>query len=131
MRRFMRTAAMVPAIDLERAKSWYADSLGLKPTEELGDQGAYYDVGASRFLVYPSRFAGTNEATTMAFEVDDVEATVAELREQGVEFLEYDFPELTTVDGVATMEAAGRTLKSAWCKDSEGNIIAIGNAWSD
>lgn len=130
MPRFTQSVAMVPAGDFERAKSWYADSLGLKPTEEIGDQGAYYEVGPSRFMLYPSRFAGTNEANTIAFEVEDVEATVAELREQGIEFMEYDFPGLTTVDGVATLEGAGRTLKSAWCKDSEGNIIAIGNAWN-
>ncbi|HEX9885320.1 MAG TPA: VOC family protein [Longimicrobiales bacterium] len=131
MATFVRAGAALPAKDFERAKSWYADKLGLKPVQEMGDQGSYYEVGDSRFMLYPSQFAGTNQATAMGLEVDDVEATVAELRSAGVEFAEYDFPGLKTVDGVATMEADGHTLKSAWCTDSEGNIIAIANAWRD
>jgi predicted enzyme related to lactoylglutathione lyase len=131
MHTFKRAVAAMPAKDFERAKSWYADNLGLKPTREMGEMGAYYEVGETEFLLYPSQFAGTNKATAMGFEVEDVEATVAELRGNGIEFMEYDFPELKTVNGVATMEAAGQTLKSAWCADSEGNIIAIGNSWRD
>lgn len=126
-----QAVGMVPVKDFERAKSWYADKLGLKPVEEMGEMGAYYEVGESRFLLYPSQFAGTNQATAIALEVDNVEAMVADLREAGVEFIEYDLPEIKTVDGVATAEIAGRTLKSAWCKDTEDNIIAIGNAFRD
>lgn len=127
----IRAVGMVPAKDFERAKSWYADKLGLKPVEEMGEMGAYYEVGDSRFLLYPSQFAGTNKATTIALEVDDVEGMVAGLRAAEVEIIEYDLPEIKTVDGVATMEVDGRTLKSAWCKDTEDNIIAIGNAFRD
>jgi catechol 2,3-dioxygenase-like lactoylglutathione lyase family enzyme len=78
MATIMRAVGMVPVKDYERAKSWYADKLGLKPVEEMGQMGAYYEVGESRFLLYPSQFAGTNQATAIALEVDDVEAMVAE-----------------------------------------------------
>lgn len=124
-----RSIGMVPAKDYERAKSWYADKLGLKPVEEIGDMGSYYEVAGSRFMLYPSEFAGTNQANQLAFEVDDVDATVAELRSEGVEFIELDMPDLKTVDGVVTMEIAGRELKSGFCTDSEGNIIVIGNSF--
>jgi catechol 2,3-dioxygenase-like lactoylglutathione lyase family enzyme len=131
MATIMRTVGMIPAKDFERAKGWYEEKLGLKPVEEMEEMGAYYEVGESRFLLYPSQFAGTNQATTIALEVDDVEGIVSDLREAGVEILEYDLPGMTMVDGVGTAEIAGRTLKSAWCKDTEDNIIAIGNAFRD
>ncbi|MGH2817389.1 MAG: VOC family protein [Actinomycetota bacterium] len=126
-----RALGMIPAKDYERAKSWYADKLGLKPVEEMEDQGAYYEVGDSTFLLYPSEFAGTNKANQIAFEVDDVDATVAELRSAGVEFMELDMPDVKTVDGVVTMEIGGRVLKSGFCTDSEDNVVVIGNAWRD
>lgn len=125
MPNFKDAHATLPASDLDRAKNWYADKLGLKPSEE-GDVGAYYDVGSSRFLLYPSQFAGTNQATAASFEVDDIEAAVAELRQNGVTFEEYDIPGVKTENGIATFEAMGRTVQSAWFKDSEGNILAIG-----
>jgi catechol 2,3-dioxygenase-like lactoylglutathione lyase family enzyme len=127
----LRSRGMIPAKDLERAKSWYAEKLGLKPVREMGDQGAYYEMGDSSFELYPSQFAGTNKANQIAFEVDDVEATVAELRSAGVEFMELDMPDFKTVDGVVTMEMGGRLLKSGFCTDSEDNILVIGNAWRD
>ena len=126
-----RAIGMIPAMDYERAKSWYAEKLGLKPVEEMENQGAYYEVGDSRFLLYPSEFAGTNKANQIAFEVDDVEATVARLRSAGVQFMELDMPDFKTVDGVVTMEISGRVLKSGFCTDSEDNIVVIGNAWRD
>lgn len=116
--------ATLPATDFERAKSWYADKLDLKPAEET-EAGAYYDVGSTRFLLYQSQFAGTNQATAAAFDVEDIEAAVAELRERGVTFEEYDLPGVKTEGGIATFEAEGRVIKSAWFKDSEGNILAV------
>jgi catechol 2,3-dioxygenase-like lactoylglutathione lyase family enzyme len=127
----LRSRGMIPAKDLERAKSWYAEKLGLKPVREMVDQGAYYEMGGSSFELYPSQFAGTNKANQIAFEVDDAEATIAELRSAGVEFMELDMPDFKTVDGVVTMEMGGRVLKAGFCTDSEDNILVIGNAWRD
>ncbi len=112
----------LPVSDIDRAKAFYAEKLGLKPSEVLADGGAYYMSGTVKFLLYPSGFAGTNQATAAGWEVDDVEATVAELQGRGVVFEEYDFDELKTVNGVATTPEG---QKAAWFKDSEGNILGV------
>ena len=66
----------------------------------------------------------------MAWEVDDIEATVTELRSCGVVFEQYDFPGLRTVNGIATIEgnypSKGGGERGAWFRDSEGNLLAIG-----
>ena len=114
--------ASLPASDIERAKAFYRDKLGLEPAEESGDGGAFYDTGGTRFMLYPSGFAGTNQATAAGWQVDDIEAVVAGLKAKGVEFQEYDFDELKTVDGIATLPDG---LKGAWFIDSEGNILSV------
>ena len=113
--------ATLSASDLGRAKAWYAEKLDLKPVEER-EQALWYETGSTRWLLYQSSFAGTNQATSAGFQVEDVEATVAELRGRGVEFQEYDFPDFKTVDGVATTPDGA---KAAWFTDSEGNIVSI------
>lgn len=127
----LRSIAMVPAKDYERAKSWYSEKLGLKPVQEMDDQGAYYEVGGSVFFLYPTEYAGTNKANQIAFEVEDVDAAVAELRGAGVGFMEFDMGDFKTENGIVSMEVGGRTLKSAFCTDSEDNVLVIGNSWSD
>ena len=114
---------MLPASDINRAKDWYRDRLGLKPVNDTEDGGGTYETGGTRFLLYPSQFAGTNQATAAGFQVTDFDATIAELRSNGVTFEEYDFgDELRTTDGVFTTPDGTRI---AWAKDSEGNILAI------
>lgn len=113
----------LPAADMTRARDWYRDKLGLKPAEESPMGEALYETGGTRFILYPSPFAGTNQATAAGFVVADFDAEVAELRSNGVIFEEYDFGEgMATVDGVITMPD-GR--KGAWFKDSEGNILGL------
>lgn len=117
-----RCAAMLPASDIERAKSWYADTLELKPAYE-DESGAQYTVGeGTEFWVYPSQFAGTNQATAMGFLAKDLSAEMEELRTRGVTFEEYDIPGVKTVKGIAEFPSGER---GAWFKDSEGNIIAL------
>ena len=74
--------ASLPASDINRAKDWYRDHLGLKPTEEMPDGSAIYESGGVQFVLYQSQFAGTNQATAAGFRVDDFDATIAELREK-------------------------------------------------
>ena len=113
--------ASIAVSDLDRAKAFYGGALGLTVKEERFD-GVTYEAGDAAFLVYPSQFAGTNKSTSMAFDVDDLDAAVKELTEAGVTLEEYDFPGLKTVNGIAEIE--GR--RNGWFKDPDGNIIAIG-----
>ena len=119
----MQVMAMLPAADVGRAKDWYNRMLGLTPVEESENGDAWYETGGTRFLVYGSAFAGTNQATAAALAVDDFDATIAELKGRGATFEEYDFgDEMRTVDGVFTSPAGD---KVAWFKDSEGNIRGV------
>lgn len=114
-------AATVPASDFARAKAFYADTLGLKLSEDM-EYGALYECGmGSKIFLYQSAFAGTNKATAVTFNVEDVEAEMAALRDKGVVFEEYDLPELKTNNGLAVDGG----MKSAWFKDTEGNILNI------
>lgn len=113
--------ATLPAQDFDRAKAFYADVLGLKPTEE-SEQEAVYTVGDSMFSVFPSFGAPSGGHTQMGLMVDDIEEAVETLRDNGVVFEEYDLPGLKTVDGIAELDDE----RAAWFRDSEGNTIAVG-----
>jgi catechol 2,3-dioxygenase-like lactoylglutathione lyase family enzyme len=117
---FNEASATLPASDIARAREFYENVLGLQAERETPG-GVTYKAGSAHVFVYPSQFAGTNQATAATLIVDDVEAAVAELRDKGVTFLEYDFPGLKTVDGIAEIEGE----KGAWFKDTEGNILAV------
>ncbi len=114
--------AVLPASDIERAKAWYKDKLGLEPVEE-DPGGLHYKVGGTDFSVFPTQFAGTAQNTAAEWSVDDLEKEVDELTVRGVVFEQYDYgPEFKTNEkGIATL---GPFL-GAWFKDSEGNIIAL------
>jgi catechol 2,3-dioxygenase-like lactoylglutathione lyase family enzyme len=118
-----RVYATIPATDLERAKRWYADKLGLTPSREDAVGAMYALAGGTGFLLYPTQFAGKAPNTLMGFISDDVEGDVAALKKRGVKFEEYDMPGLKTVNSIATLG----TVKGAWFKDSEGNILSIGD----
>ena len=123
-------AARLPAADLERARSFYAEKLGLEPSEERPG-GLLYRVGDGEFALFESGGTSPGTFTQLAFEVEDLEAVVTELRARGVEFEEYDFPGLTTVDGIAEIEGqypskGGKGERAAWFRDSEGNMLGIG-----
>lgn len=113
--------ATIPAQDLKRARAFYEEKLGLKPKEERPD-GLMYESGAGRFLLFESSGQASGTHTQLAFEVDDIGSSVEELRRNGVVFEEYDLPGFKTVDGIA--DIAGE--RGAWFKDSEGNLLAIG-----
>jgi predicted enzyme related to lactoylglutathione lyase len=112
----------LPAADIERARQFYQDVVGCLVGEGEDDGSIKVQVGETWMMVYPSEFAGTNQATAVGFGVDDVSAAVARLRERGVRFEEYDFGEMKTVDGIIEMPD-GR--QGAWFKDTEGNIVGL------
>jgi catechol 2,3-dioxygenase-like lactoylglutathione lyase family enzyme len=112
--------ATIPAADLERARRFYANVLGLHPIEETA-VGLTYQSGKTLFFLYPSSSAGTAQHTIMSWFTDNLEALVLELQTKGVVFEAYDLPGLKTVNGIAQLEGE----RAAWFKDSEGNILAI------
>ena len=113
--------ATIPATDIDRAKRFYSDRLGMKVTRETPG-GVEFESGSTRFLVFPTG-SPRREHTLASWLVDDIEREVAELRKKGIVFEEYHFPGLETVDGIAIIEGQER---AAWFKDSEGNILALG-----
>lgn len=120
-----RVEATVPTESLDRAREFYEGPLGLRPAgaHAPGVDVLYRCGGDTRLLVYERASTTPPPAHTLAhFVVQDVEATVRELRAEGVTFQDYDLPELTTIDGVATTPEG---LKLAWFTDPDGNILAI------
>ena len=124
MLKFKRAGTAIPAQDVKRARDFYEQKLGLQPAVEQPDGGAMYAVGESGFVVFASMGKASGTHTQMGLDVDDVEEAARELRGRGVKFEEYDYPELKTKDGVATFPDGSKT---AWFKDTEGNLIALGS----
>ena len=116
--------ANIPAADLERARAFYAEKLGLTPDTAIeGVMLVYRTAGGSTFSVYRTAYAGQAGHTIAQWHVDDVDASVRELKGRGVSFEHYDdMPGVEWNDDVASMGEMG---KAAWFKDSEGNILCI------
>lgn len=92
-------SSRLPAQDLERARAFYAEKLGLEPSEERPG-GLHYQCARSEFALFRSDGTASGAHTQMAFQVDDIEAAVAQLKARSPVFEEYDLPGLTTVGGV-------------------------------
>ena len=123
-------ATRLPAQDLERARAFYFEKLGLEPVEERPG-GLKYKCGSGYFALFESAGAPSGEHTQMAWEVGDLDAVMAELRRRGVVFEEYDLPGLKTVNGIAEVSgnyasSGGIGERGAWFRDSEGNLLALG-----
>jgi catechol 2,3-dioxygenase-like lactoylglutathione lyase family enzyme len=123
-------ATRLPAQDLDRARRFYAEKLGLEPADERPG-GLLYRCGGCEFALFESAGASPGTFTQMGWEVEDIEATVAGLRERGMVFEEVDLPGLRTVGGIAEISgnypSKGATgERAAWFRDSEGNLLGIG-----
>ena len=122
MLKITESVATLPAQDIERARKFYEQKLGLKPEQEEGDGGAMYRTGETLFLVFVSTGKASGEHTQMALEVEDVVSAASELKSKGVKFEEYDHPNFKTKDGLIDMPDG---TKGGWFKDTEGNLIAL------
>lgn len=124
-----RIAARLPAGDLERARRWYAEKLGLEPVEERPG-GLLYVVGRSEFALFASAGRSDGSFTQFAFTVEDIEAEVAALRARGVVFEDYDLPGQDPDTGIVPVEgnypSKGTGERAVWFRDSEGNMIGLG-----
>ncbi|GGW74667.1 glyoxalase [Streptomyces lucensis JCM 4490] len=125
-----RVTPRLPARDLDRARRFYAGKLGLEPVDERPG-GLLYRCGGTDFVVFRSTGASPGTFTQMAFEVDDLDSVVADLRRRGVVFEDVDAPGFRTREGVAEIEGnypskGARGERAAWFRDSEGNLMGIG-----
>jgi len=122
--------ANIPAADIARARSFYADTLGLKPASEVADAGMliYRTDGGTMFSIYQTDYAGQAGHTIAQFHVDDVVAEARALQSKGVALETYDMPGVSWDDGVAHMGGMG---KAAWFKDSEGNTLCIDSGFPE
>ena len=114
-------APTIPVVDLERAKAFYIDKLGLKLASENAGGVIIEAGGGSTLLLFPRAEATKAEHTAAGFFVADVAAEVAALRANGVVFEDIDMPGLKTENGIAHIGP----FTAAWFKDTEGNILGI------
>ncbi len=102
----------------------------MEPAEERPGGLLYRGAGGTKFVLFASAGQSSGEFTQMAWTVDDIEAVVAELRSRGVEFEEVDIPGLRTVNGIVEVTgnypSVGTGERGAWFRDSEGNLLGIG-----
>lgn len=112
--------AYIPVSNVSRARKFYEETVGLNPKEEYAG-GVIYECGGAEAFLYPTTNAGTSKASQAFWRVADVEAEVAVLKARGVKFEEYDIPGVNMKNSIAT----GGGARTAWFKDTEGNILAI------
>jgi len=120
--------AALPAQDLDRAKNFYIEKVGLQAVESRfleasdGQVGSAVGDGTSQLFVYPAQARSSGEFSQAVIQVADVRAAVEEMRGRGVQFEECDAPETRTEGGIARMPGGG---EGAWFKDSEGNLVGL------
>jgi catechol 2,3-dioxygenase-like lactoylglutathione lyase family enzyme len=126
-----RTITKLPAQDLERARRFYSEQLGLDPVEER-EGGLRYSCGETEFHVFQSSGSASGQSTQMGFEVDDLAHTMRDLRARSVVFETFEVGDLPMTDGVAVVNgnypSKGTGELGAWFRDSEGNLIALGES---
>jgi catechol 2,3-dioxygenase-like lactoylglutathione lyase family enzyme len=119
----MGVGAMLAAVDLARARDWYAEKLGLEPLHYFPDEEMVYRQGATHFSVYQTESAGSAKNTVAVWRVDDLRAETAALRSHGVVFGDYEIGGVKTIDGIYTDPDDGSL--AAWFADSEGNTLGL------
>ena len=112
---------MIAVRDLDRARQFYERTLGLETKEAMGGEVLEVKSGDTLINVYRSEFAGTNQATALTFDVDDIESEVRDLKDKGVFFEHYDMPGLEQRGDLYVAEG----MKTAWFKDPDGNILSL------
>ena len=112
---------MIAVKDIDRARQFYEEKLGLL-SQDIGVSDVFMlKSGDTELSVYKSEFAGTNKATLLTFDVDDIEAEVRELKDKGIRFEHYELEGLTAEGDIYS----GPGMKTAWFKDPDGNILSL------
>ena len=111
---------MIAVKDLDRARKFYEDTLGLSEVDDFGE-GFILKSGDTKFSIYRSEYAGTNKATALTFDVDDIDSEVRDLKDKGIMFEHYDLEGLQRDGDIYR----GENMKTAWFKDPDGNILSL------
>ncbi|MGI0043826.1 MAG: VOC family protein [Nitrososphaeraceae archaeon] len=115
-------AANIAVKNLDAAKKFYEDTLGLKQVGAEGQELIVFRSGTSTIYVYESQYAGTNQATAITWVVgEDIENVIRRLKDKGVTFEHYDIPDMTRQGDVHV----GGNMKVAWFKDLDGNLLNL------
>jgi len=112
---------MLPVKDLERARDFYVNKLGLEGEGLAADGKFVLRAAGTKIGLIPKPEGTKAEHTAVGFEVEDVAAEIKALKGRGVKFEDYDFPGFKTVDHMIVLG----TDKAAWFKDTEGNILCL------
>jgi catechol 2,3-dioxygenase-like lactoylglutathione lyase family enzyme len=112
---------MLPVKDLQRARRFYEESLGLEAGAARPDGKFVYRCGGTEIALFPKPEGTKAEHTALSFRVDDIGSSIAALKKRGVNFADYDFPELKTVEHVCVLGSE----KAAWFEDTEGNLLCL------
>ena len=112
---------MLPVIDMVRARAFYEECLGLQPGALRPDGKFVYQVGGSALALFPKPGGTKAEHTAISFQVPDIAASIEALKNRGVLFEDYDFPDFKTVNHVCVLGSE----KAAWFKDTEGNYLCL------
>jgi predicted enzyme related to lactoylglutathione lyase len=116
-----RCQTALPAADLDRARRFYEGTLGLVAVEVAPGGVLYEAAEGTRFLVFPSSGRASGTHTQMGFIVSDIEAEVADLKRRGVAFESYEMPQFDVATSIATFPGS----RSAWFRDTEGNLLGV------
>jgi catechol 2,3-dioxygenase-like lactoylglutathione lyase family enzyme len=116
-----RVTTILPVVDENRARDFYARVLGLKDLGPSGDGKFLFETASGLIALIPKTEPTKAEHTALSFEVPNASEAVRELTANGVTFEDYDFPGLRTVNKVCILGSE----KAAWFKDTEGNILCI------
>jgi len=119
------SSAIVAVSDIERARRFYSETLGLELMPDGMEGILVYKTGATHLVVYPSEYAGTNKANAVVWDCGaDVDTIAADLMAKGVQFERYDMDGVTYKNGIH--DAGG--FKMVWFKDPDGNILHLNSA---
>lgn len=114
--------ATIPSTDIEKVRSFYSDTLGLKLVMEMPDgEGLLYESGGSMMYIYRTRVGVGSGSTLASWDVKGLDAVIDDLRSRGVRLEEYDLPGLKTENGIADLGG----YRGAWFKDPEANVLSV------
>jgi catechol 2,3-dioxygenase-like lactoylglutathione lyase family enzyme len=112
---------ILPVKDMDRARDFYVNKLGLEAEGPTADGKFVLRMNGAKLALIPKPEGTKAEHTALGFEVDDVAAEIKSLEQRGVVFHDYEFPSFLTVDHMVVLG----TDKVAWFSDTENNILCI------